>query len=103
MNCSRGPKARNKPAQGNALGILVRVHQALKGRDNESGPMVRDGRVVAPLWGFARYTMRTQADARSSLWPGLAYFGPLALLTSCIIDGTGLFRAFGPPDGLYHR
>ncbi len=37
MNYSRGPKARNKPAQGNALGKGDGTWQAPKGRNNERG------------------------------------------------------------------
>ncbi len=35
--------------------------------------------LVTPLQGLARFVLVTQGYARSSLHPGLAYVGPLAL------------------------
>jgi hypothetical protein len=57
MNRSQGPKARNKQAQGNALGKRSEPGQAPKGRDNENRlPSNKNDFQIASDWLKASYS-----------------------------------------------
>ncbi len=81
LHFAAGPKARNKPAHGNALGNGNKTDKALKGRCKVV-PSI--GKVVTPFQGVVRNQSATQGCARASLalgwlvtglWPEAHTFG----------------------------
>ena len=69
LHFAAGPKARNKPAQGNALGKQMKTHKSPEGARQ----------LATPIYGFVRIKSDTQGCARASLALGWLVCAPLVL------------------------